>query len=345
MQQSGGRLLGQGVYGCTFDPAPRCPGGPVFKTIGGRPAVGKVTVEDIKDELAIGKAIMALPLAAQYFALPSAGCDTIERVDDPDVGSCKVITEAGEETKLSMLIMPAAGQQLMRWAASLPTLAKEYKRVFIHLLEGMVIYQKAGYVHNDIHMGNILIDEQAVARYIDFGLAFRLPDVKTWGDSNLGTTFKPKYVWQAPEVHAWRMMLSGVRLEDGVRQLHEINPEYAKLEGQFLVRKTAADALGDLMRRSRAVGSKDGGAFVRAYGYRFDSWRIGLCMWMLWDDLLHWSGFQQTEIWRERDRIRRVLGGLTDFHPRSRWSAATALAALDPSNRLATATLATAPAR
>ena len=230
--------------------------------------------------------------------------------------------------------MPAAGVQLLRWSADLPTLATNYKRIFIHLLEGMVIYQKAGYVHNDIHMGNILIDENAVARYIDFGLAFRLPDVKTWADSNLGTTFKPKYVWQAPEVHAWRMMLSGVRTEDGVGQLHEINAEYNKLEMQFPKRQTAAAALEDLMRRSKAVAARDGGAFVRAYGYRFDSWRIGLCMWMLWDDLLHWSGFHQTALWSERELIRRVLGGLTDFHPRTRWAAAAALAALDPANRL-----------
>jgi hypothetical protein len=33
--QTGGRLLGQGVYGCTFESAPHCAGGKVFKDIHG----------------------------------------------------------------------------------------------------------------------------------------------------------------------------------------------------------------------------------------------------------------------------------------------------------------------
>jgi len=325
----GGSLLGQGVYGCTFEPAPRCEGGSVFKKIAG--AVGKITSEDASEELAIGKAIMALPLAAAYFALPSAGCKPQMPIVDPDAKGCRVITESGEGTKFSMLIMPNAGQPLIKYGTDLEVLAANYRRLFVHLLEGACIYQDAGYVHNDIHMANILVDDGGVARYIDFGLAFKLGDVKIWEDSNLGTRFRPKYIWQAPEVHAWRMVLNGVRLKDGVQQLKEFNSEYGRMEHQFPKRRMAIDALGDLLQTNRL----DGGAFVRAYGKRFDSWRLGLCMWFLWEDLLGWPAFMQTSLYRDRELIRAVLSGLTEFDPRSRLTVQSALLMLDPSNRMA----------
>lgn len=331
-KQVGGRLLGQGVYGCTFDPAPRCAGGNVFRSVGGLPAVGKVTSEDAKEELGIGKAIMALPLAANYFALPSIGCRPEIPTGDKDERSCRVITESGRGTTFSMLVMPAAGQQLLKWAGDLPMLADRYLDMFVHLLEGMIIYQRAGYVHNDIHMGNVLVDDRGVGRYIDFGLAFRPADVKAWEDSNLGTRFRPKYVWQAPEVHVWRMRLNGVRVADGVAQLKNTNAEYGRIENQFPARPTMLQAATSLLAaspRSEEI------RFIKQYATGFDCWRIGLMFWFLWDDLLAWSGFQRTALWEQRDLVRQVLGGLTDFDPRRRWSAVRALGVLDPGNRLA----------
>jgi hypothetical protein len=121
----GGRLLGQGVYGCTFEPAPRCAGGRVFREIGGRPAVGKVTTENTADELAAGQRIMRLPMAAAYFALPSASCRPEMPIADPDISACKVIREASEAERRSatMLVLPAAGQQLVQWGAADPARA------------------------------------------------------------------------------------------------------------------------------------------------------------------------------------------------------------------------------
>ncbi len=330
--QHGGRLLGTGVYGCTFEPAPRCAGGSVFKEVGGLPAVGKVTAEDVTSELGLGRKIMALPLARQYFAAPMDACKPVLPIQDPDVAQCDVLKDGGS---LTLLAMPSAGIDIQKWAQNLPRLAANYERMFVHLLEAVVLLQTAGIVHNDIHMGNILVDERNVARLIDFGLSFRLADVKEWSDANLSTNFRPKYFMQAPEVHAWRMWLNRVRQADGVAQLKALNPEFGVMERQFPARLPMETALDQLMRTSRAAMENDGGAFVRAYGSKFDCWRIGLCMWLLWDDMLKWSGFQQTELWSRRELIRQVLGGLTDFNPRTRFSAKKALGLLNPGNRLA----------
>ena len=330
--QSGGTLIGQGVFGCTFDPAPPCAGGPVFKKHHDTDIVGKIVSDDPTAELGIGKAIMSLPLASAYFALPSASCKPQMPVLDPDAKGCRVLTESGEGTKFSMLLMPDGGMPIIKYGQDLNRLAKNYKRILIHLLEGGAIYQNAGYVHNDIHMGNILVDDAGVARYIDFGLAFRPDDVKKWEDSNLGTDFKPKYFMQAPEVHAWRMYLSGVRLTDGIAILKELHPEYRKMEQQFPTRKDAATALSDLMMQE---AHDSGSRFIRKYAKKFDSWRIGLCMWLFWNDMLM-SGI--TPLYKEKELIRQVLSGLTDFDPRKRLTMTEALRILDPNNRLASLT-------
>lgn len=327
----GGRLLGQGVYGCTFDPAPRCANKSVFSSISGLPAVGKITIEDSDSELKIGRAIMSLPLASVYFALPTRGCVPQIPVEDSDAPTCDILTKAPSGTDFSMLIMPLAGQPLIKYGLDFNRLAANYKRIFIHLLEGAVIYQNAGYVHNDIHLANILVDDMNVARYIDFGLAFRVRDVKVWEDANLGTTFKPEYVWQAPEVHGLRMIKNGVRIEDGVRRLKEQNPEYRQMEYRFPTRRSCTAALTDLF----AAYKGDSATFLRTYAKQFDAWRIGLSMWFLWDDLLQNPLFVRTGLYAERDLIRTVMGGLTDFDPRARFTVAAALRRLDPNNRIA----------
>ena len=327
--QIGGRLLGQGVYGCTFDPAPRCANGSVFSKIQGLPAVGKITSDDTSDELAAGQAIMALPLASAYFALPTKVCRPAVPVDDPDTATCKVLQETQQ---VSMLVMPSAGQPLLKYGMNHSRLITNFKRLFIHLLEGGVIYQGAGYVHNDIHMANILVDELGVARYIDFGLAFRPKDVQKWEDANLGTEFKPQYIFQAPEVHAVRMIKNGIQIVDGVKRLHEQNPEYRQMEHRFPKRRTCEASLVALISSFKGSAAE----FVRTYGLQFDAWRIGLCMWFMWDDLLQslTGAFRDTPLYGERELILKVMGGLTDFDPRVRLTMAGALKLLDPNNRL-----------
>jgi serine/threonine protein kinase len=328
--QSGGILLGSGVYGCTFSPAPRCVGGKVFKKITGLPAVGKVTLEDAEDELAIGKELMALPHANSYFALPTTSCKPELPIRDKQAKRCEIAYTAKGS---SMLIMPLAGIQLLSWGTNMQRLSQHYISLFTHLLEGILLYQRRGYVHNDIHMGNILVDSKNIARFIDFGLAFRPTDIRHEINTPLGNTFRPAYFFQAPEVHAWRMVRSGISIENGVRQLEEMNPELFRMELQFPSRPSLRASLSSLVMSSPFFQKEgDGVGLVKEYGTRFDSWRIGLCMWLFWDDLLHWPHLKKTEVWNQRARIRDALRGLTHFDVRARSSVEDALRILDPTN-------------
>jgi hypothetical protein len=327
--QEGGRLLGKGVYGCTYKPAPRCAGGPVFTSVAGRSLVGKVAIGDTTNELKIGIEIMKLPLASHYFALPVKSCVPALPIDDPDEAKCNFLSDTDIFDEVHELIMPDAGETLLKWSSNMKDVADNYIRVFKHLLEGMKLYQGtdevSAFIHNDIHMGNIMIDSKGVARYIDVGLSYKPADVKDLGDANLSTNFRPKFVWQAPEIHAWRMMINKIPLEDGVKALESENPEYIRLQRQFPARKSALVALSEFMTTSPEVQKQDFGAFVRKYGKRLDAWRIGLCMWFLWDDLLKWPGLHTHAIWKQEKAVKHLLSKLTDFDIRERWEASKAL--------------------
>jgi hypothetical protein len=59
---------------------------------------------------------------------------------------------------------------------------------------------------------------------------------------------------------------------------------------------------------------------------------------------LRWPLFVKTDLYKERELMRKVLGGLTDFDPRTRLSYADALRILDPTNNMLRSTT-KAPAR
>lgn len=292
--------------------------------------IGKIVLEDVQEELTIGKRIMGLPNASDYFALPTESCIPAVPIADPDIGSCDILKNMEPTETVAMLIMPNAGKHLSKYSANLSEVSRNFKQMFIHLLEGAILYQNAGYVHNDIHLGNVLVDANGVARYIDFGLAFRPMDITAFP---FNKKFKPQYVFQAPEVHLWRMLYSKKSVADGVKDLRRENFEYADLEDQFPSRKNAVSALTHLLSTSKSFRAMDSVSFIRIYAKLFDSWRLGLCMWMLWQKLLAWPPFMLSSLYlQDYTLIRTVLGGMTDFDPRTRFSIEKALRTLDPNN-------------
>jgi len=335
LRQRGGALLGQGVYGCTFKPVPRCAGGKVFEKVGDLPAVGKVTTEDMTAEIDIGRDLMRLPLAENYFAVPIAGCRPALPIADAESHKCDVLRKRSLFEPVSMAIMPDGGVALTYWAMRLEKLVEHYESIFTHLLEGMLLYHRAGIIHNDIHMGNIVVDGRGVARYIDFGNAYRTADVRRWEDTMMGKSFRAKYVWYAPEIHAARLYMDRKTLAEGVRYLRTISKEYGQLERNFPERESLEAGMAAFLRRTD-FSSKGLATYLRENSVRLDWWRLGLCMWRLWYDLCEGlPGFRRSRLYTERrEVILRIIAGLTEFDPAKRMSAEEALRLLRPTGRM-----------
>ena len=99
------------------------------------------------------------------------------------------------------------------------------------------------------------------------------------------------------------------------------------MEHYFPSRPTAQMALTRLMNN---LDPYDSVGFVRKHGKKIDSWRIGLCMWIIWDELLHWVPITKTAVYEEKELIMKVLRGLTDFDPQTRLSVGEARALFGP---------------
>jgi serine/threonine protein kinase len=337
--QHGGRILGAGVYGCTFEPAPRCVGGSVFKTVQGVPAVGKLTRDAAADELVVGRKVMALPLAKNYFALPTEECKPELPVQDSDVSKCPLFTEKppADAGPLTMFIMPMAGKTLYTTMHNRSWMSEHFIKLFSHILEGIVIYQRAGYVHNDLHTENILVDSAGVPRIIDFGQSFDLHNRPAWQDIAVSQRFKPKHAFP-PEVLLWQMLSTGVHIRHGVNEIYEKNRLWLKLEHSFPSRNRLLRSFEQTIGEIPAIRSRTGQEYLQEFGRQFDAWYIGLDMWDAWSYLLLWPQISTTALWNERERIRRVIGGLTEFNPKKRLTPREALLILDPGNKIATAT-------
>jgi len=299
------------------------------------PTLGKVVYQDVTDEYNVSKIIMRLADAQQFYAAPTRSCAPALPIDDPEAGKCS-LRDMKKETDPIMLVMPYAGDPLVSWSTNMVALAQNLVPMMRHLLKGIQLYQSADIVHNDIHMGNIVIDKKGVARFIDFGLAFLKSTVRGFEEAHHNREFSPRLIWHPPEVQAMRITLGGLRMAESVATMEEENPDLVKLASQFPGRRSGS--LLAAMTRFAGTGTGTGtgtgivtpsyGAFVRQYGFAFDCWRIGLCFWYMWNDLLDWSGLQFMPIWGHREAIRAVLSGLTDFDPRSRFTVDDALALL-----------------
>ena len=332
MNHIGGRLLGEGADGCTFSPAPRCANGKVFKKIGEKGAssiVGKIVdIDNNQEELMIGREIMSISNATKYFALPIVECTPEIPIQDPDSKKCEIITDAKKDTKFTLLGMIYGGITLDFYKDQHERISVNFIPIFKHLLEGMLMYRSIGYIHNDIHVENIIVDNNNIARFIDFGRAFKLATVKNWRGAKQGTSFKPtkNYIWQPPETILWRMRLNGIPVKDGVKLLYNKVDDYRTLEHQFYTRHTLETTFENFIRSDKWIQSLDDVGMIKEYGNHFDNWRIGISMWYCWNDLLHWTGFVNNELYtKHRVIIRDVLGGLTEFDPRNRMSIEKAL--------------------
>jgi hypothetical protein len=143
----------------------------------------------------------------------------------------------------------------------------------------------------------------------------------------VGTSFHPKgnYVWLAPEISVWLMRFNNISLATGLKQLFSEIPEYVQISQQFYLHKTLTAAMEDLIKTDTFALSGNSVGFIKQYAKKFDAWRIGLCMWYSWNEMLRWPGVLKHPIAKRFSNVREAIGGLLQFDPRERLSVEEAL--------------------
>jgi serine/threonine protein kinase len=200
------------------------------------------------------------------------------------------------------------------------------------MLEAGAILVTHSIVHCDLHQGNVLMDNYGVPRVIDFGLAI----VKRYvtgekAASDLTYSYDPTYLQQPPELSLFHAALEkrniGTILADIVKKkrVSEIL--------NIVLGTPTDDLLADLTAftmESSAFQKVSLQEYWEHYWNKFDSWSIGVILLQIMNNLLKVGYDTHPSYKKNRVMMRRVIGQLLCYDPRSRYDAVDALAEWNP---------------
>jgi len=168
----GGKLLGQGTYGCAFKPSLVCSGEPEPR----EGSISKMLISkaDADKEYSISKAIIRIDPTKKFFITASGACLHDGRSRNNTVNSsgkpCKFNPSYAQKY---LIFYPMGGEGHFSIIIQSDKYASAIKS-FRNLLEGLSVFHRSNMVHLDIKPDNILstiIDGEYKTRFIDFGLS------------------------------------------------------------------------------------------------------------------------------------------------------------------------------
>jgi serine/threonine protein kinase len=332
----GGAIIGQGHYGCVFDPPLLCEDA-IEKKKSRQRVVGKLSDEtDAKDEIIASKVLSEIANAKEYFVLADLGsyCDNIvpleEQPDKKGIKMCEPIQYFGNK-EMVHYTMPFGGISIIRY---LETRNQPFpiRAMISHILEGAALMTLNGYIHYDIHLGNILI-EGSKPRFIDFGQSFSSYNITQDTLDERWKVYKPSYPTEAPEV----TVITGVRkwfskFDTVVKQVVKEKP--ALKTAETILGLSRFKQLKDFVtfwQTSIDCKKKDWLGFFRLYWPAFDAWAIGVIVNYIY--LKGQSIKNVTSDWRRLSgEIKELLKGLLRMDPRARLDCVEALHVFNPSS-------------
>jgi len=163
----GGKLLGQGSYGCVFKPALECKDKKDKKSSTNK--ITKIlTKEDAEKEEYLSAMIRRIPHWKNYFAVSESICMPAITQKEKDLTKCEVL-EGNTLSNFRLLTMTYAGKELHNFPFDLYHF--DFMAFVKHFVAAGAMLTLHGIVHGDLHQGNILVDAHNVPRIIDFNLS------------------------------------------------------------------------------------------------------------------------------------------------------------------------------
>jgi serine/threonine protein kinase len=205
--KKGGEFLGEGSYGCTFLPAVNCQakeGRSVNndgRQVRNEKKLTKVfwSNEDVEDEWKFAKLIRDVDPKQRYFIYPNERCTVAKKdiLKQPNAMDCNNLRILSQKTvKLPVLQMKYGGVTLEKWVQMKRRKFVEFLPMLRHILVGIGKLHRKGYLHHDLKIDNILIDDNNVPHIIDYSL---LTPLKGAFDSSVNTSLQSRYWLHPPE--------------------------------------------------------------------------------------------------------------------------------------------------
>jgi len=194
--QQGGKLIGQGTYGCVFKPHLLCNGNVDKKD---KEHVSKLIVmrsgDDyrLKNEMEIGKIILKSKKYSKYFSPIISTCPIeFEHISDQDKYKCNSSNKYANNQMILAKLKKITGKNFidtienMKGREALVTFLTMYKDI----MEGIKFLVQKKIIHYDIKWDNVLFDNKLKrGMIIDFGLSFKIEDLDFNSTTNLKQYF------------------------------------------------------------------------------------------------------------------------------------------------------------
>jgi len=333
--QEGGKIIGQGTYGCVFSPPLLCQNRDGLKK-GHANRLGKIShATDITREVEAAVNLQGKPFS-HFFILPDTAslCKPAKMSEqvDKDVQQCEAL-EKFKPKDMYQYEMKYGGQSI-RVMYNKPTVQYPFLKVMDDLLQigaALVVNQ---YIHNDIHLANILVGNEGI-RLIDFGRSFSASNITEKLLDTMWTSYGPEFPFEPPDMSLMNAVHHNISIEVCVADIYEKKSSMKNLES--LLGISRSEQIQELMQfwtTSTIAQKQDWTKFWKTYWPTVDAWSIGSCLIELLRMRMFSQEFHTGEWENHKDIIEGVIKGLLHSSPKKRLDCLEALALFNPTHQL-----------
>jgi serine/threonine protein kinase len=329
----GGALLGQGTYGCVYSPPLLCNRKQQY--VGKKGDVGKITEAfDIVNEITATNILG--DTGDKYFILPNPKslCHPSDLSKQPDaqgIKDCEFIRES-DTHNLIHFTMAYGGVTVTKLFKSVSNSPIQLLPFTKHLLEIGAQLELHGYVHYDIHSGNVLIKPKSgEPRLIDFGMSFSTNNITNAVLDARWKVYSPDYSPEPPEltcIVAVRKNIPQNTVLSDMLKTKSVLKEAELILG--MSRQAQLKKFINFWKSSKSIKENNWVHFFQNYWPSFDAWGIGVFLLTIigmnsvfYNSINMIPGFAQ---------VKETCKSLLCMNPRERSDCIDALSILDPEN-------------